>query len=106
MKTGVSSFQDGQIIEGKDLRPCHTEHPRNRAHPRDHIDELFASSKQLPEILEDVVRLDSTHPASYGHALSPSARTATPLRMSAPSPNITMNWNHARPFYTGFRTPP
>jgi hypothetical protein len=24
----------------------------------------------------------------------------------SPSPNITMNWNHARPFYTGFRTPP
>jgi hypothetical protein len=48
----------------------------------------------------------STHPASYGHAPPATARTATPLRMSAPSPNITMNWNHARPFYTGFRTPP
>jgi hypothetical protein len=26
--------------------------------------------------------------------------------MSLPSPNITMNRNRARPFYTGFRTPP
>jgi putative transposase len=27
MKTGVGSLQDGQVIEGKDLRPCHTEYP-------------------------------------------------------------------------------
>ena len=26
--------------------------------------------------------------------------------MSLPLPNITMNRNRARPFYTGFRTPP
>ena len=32
--------------------------------------------------------------------------TTTAPRMSAPSPNITMNRNRARPFYTGFRTPP
>jgi len=25
-KTGVGSLQDGQVIEGKDLRPCHTEY--------------------------------------------------------------------------------
>ena len=73
---------------------------------RGDIDELFASGRPLPEILEDVARLGSTHPASYGHALSPPARTTTPLRMSTPSPNITMNWNHVRPFYTGFRTLP
>jgi len=35
MKTGVGSLQDGQVIEGKDLRPCHTEYPY-RAHPRPH----------------------------------------------------------------------
>jgi len=23
-----------------------------------------------------------------------------------PAADITMNWNHARPFYTGFQTPP
>ena len=34
------------------------------------------------------------------------ARTATPTEMSLPSPNITMNWNRARHFYTGFRTLP
>src|SRR5512142_2587797 len=26
-KTGVGSLQDRQVIEGKDLRPCHTEYP-------------------------------------------------------------------------------
>jgi hypothetical protein len=55
MKTGIGSRQDGQVIEGRDLRPCHSEYPTERIH--DHIDELFASGKQLPEILEDVARL-------------------------------------------------
>ena len=55
MKTGVGSLQDGQVIEGKDLRPCHTEYPTDRVHG--HIDELFASGKPLPEILEGVARL-------------------------------------------------
>jgi len=34
MKTGVSSLQDGQVIEGKDLRPCHTEYPLTSASAR------------------------------------------------------------------------
>jgi hypothetical protein len=34
------------------------------------------------------------------------ARPVTPLRMSAPSPNITMNRNRISPFYTGFRIRP
>ena len=55
MKTGIGSRQDGQVIEGRDLRPCHGEYPTERIH--DHIDELFASGKQLLEILEDVARL-------------------------------------------------
>jgi len=36
MKTGVSSLQDGQVIEGKDLRPCHTEYPLTSASARPH----------------------------------------------------------------------
>ena len=43
--------------------------------------------------------------------LRPRTAAATPgrrhaPRMSVPSPNITMNRNRARPFYTGFWTPP
>src|SRR5580700_4823264 len=96
MKTGVSSLQDGQVIEGKDLRPCHTEYPLTSASARPNRRAIRLGQAAAGD-LEDVARLGSTHPASYGHAPSPPARTAIPLRMSAPSPNITMNWNHARP---------
>jgi putative transposase len=56
MKTGVGSLQDGQVIEGKDLRPCHTEYPLPAASTATSTS-LFASGKPLPEILEDVARL-------------------------------------------------
>jgi hypothetical protein len=56
MKTGVGSLQDGQVIEGKDLRPRQTEYPPTEL-IQGHIDELFASGRQLPEILEEVTRL-------------------------------------------------
>ena len=57
-------------------------------------------------LLQDRAARSSTRPASSGHAPQPPPATTSTPRMSASSPNITMNWNRARPFYTGFRTPP
>src|SRR6185437_10813978 len=48
----------------------------------------------------------SNHPASSGHAPQPPPGMTTVPGMSALPLNITMNRNRARPFYTGFRTPP
>ena len=59
-----------------------------------------------PRLLQDCAARSSTRPASSGHAPQPPPATTSTPRMSASSPNITMNWNRARPFYTGFRTPP
>jgi len=36
MKTGAGSLQDGQVIEGKGPRPCHTEYPLTSASARPH----------------------------------------------------------------------
>ena len=55
MKTGVGSLQDGQVIEGRTYAHATPSIPTDRV--RGHIDELFASGRQLPEILEDVARL-------------------------------------------------
>src|SRR5579859_5681417 len=97
MKTGVDFLQDGQVIEGKGLRPCHTEYPLTSASARPHRRAIRPGQAADGDPGRcRPARLDS--PASYGHAPSPPARTATPLRMSAPLPNITTNWNHARPF--------
>src|SRR6201987_1857630 len=56
MKTGVGSLQrrPSHRREGPTLMP-HPESPTDRV--RGDIDELFASGKPLPEILEDVARL-------------------------------------------------
>ena len=43
-KTGVGSLQDRQVIEGKDLRPCHTEYPLPSASAATST-ELFAQDK-------------------------------------------------------------
>ena len=52
--TGRRFPKPPELIEGKDLRPCHARcSPTDRI--RGHIDELFAQDKGLPEILEDVL---------------------------------------------------
>ena len=60
---------------------------------RGHIDELFASGKRLPEILEDVARLGAQllmQAALEARSLSSSAGTATsgprPASMPGPAP--------------------
>src|SRR6201993_769061 len=56
MKRGVGSFQRRQSKRRKAPTPMpHRVSPTERI--RGHIDELFASGRQLPEILEDVARL-------------------------------------------------
>ena len=56
MKTGVGSLQDGQVIEGKDLRPCHTEYPLPTVSAAT-LTSCSLRDKSLPEVLEDVARL-------------------------------------------------
>src|SRR2546421_504137 len=51
MKTGVGSLQDRQVIEGKDLRPCHTEYPLLSAS----ASRLFGSHVTKTNALETLV---------------------------------------------------